>query len=196
MFPSRNLLHRFSDLSISCVTSLSQLIDNYKTNLPPDPREYRRQCKIVRWQHIKQMLRCLRDSDNLFLDDSITRAEDERTSLAKANESNKKRMAINAAHSKRGTTSIGFAQRGRNAAYSLGSAFNRTIKKINKNKHVSFDTHNRVHQYSSNKKSIMVTYNSGANGHYIRKTLDWGSKGGRFWVPPLTHWKEKSCSSY
>ena len=76
--------------------------------------------------------------------------------MAKADETDKKRMAINAAHTKRGTPSIGLAQRGRNAAYSLGSAFNRTIKKINKNKHVSFATH-----------PVMVTYDSGADGHYI-----------------------------
>jgi hypothetical protein len=74
---------------------------------------------------------------------------------------------INAAHTKRGTPSIGIAQRGRNAAYSLGSAFNWTIKKINKNKHVSFATHNKVHQYTNNEQPIMVTYDSGANGHYI-----------------------------
>ncbi len=67
-------------------------------------------------------------------------------------------MAINADHTKRGTTSIGLVQRGRNAAYSLGSAFNLTIKKINKNKHVSFTTH-----------SVMVTYDSGADGHYLSK---------------------------
>jgi hypothetical protein len=144
-------------------------MDNDKTILPPDPREHHRQRKIARRKHIKQTLRRLRDSDNLFLDDSITLAEDERTSLAKADERNKKRMAINAAHTKRGTTSIGFSQHGCNAAYSLGSAFNRTIKKINKNKHVSFATHNRVHQYSSNEQPIMVTYNSGADGHYISK---------------------------
>ena len=118
-------------------------------------------------QHIKQTLQRLRDSDDLFLNNSITLAEDERTSLAKADDSNRKCMAINDAHNKRGTTSIGFAQRGRNAAYSLGSAFNRTIKKINKNKHVSFATHNRVHQYSSNEQPIMVTSDSGADGHYI-----------------------------
>jgi lambda repressor-like predicted transcriptional regulator len=50
--------------------------------------------------------------------------------LAKADETDKKRMAIIAAHTKRGTTSIGLAQRGRNAAYSLGLAFNRTIKRL------------------------------------------------------------------
>jgi len=142
-------------------------MDDNKTIIPPDPREHRRQCKIARGQHIKQMLQCLRDSDDLFLDDSITLTEDERTSLAKADDNNRKRMANNDAHNKRGTTSIGFAQCGRNAAYSLGSAFNWTIKKINKNKHVSFATHNRVHQYSSNEQPIIITYGSGADRHYI-----------------------------
>ena len=96
-------------------------MDDDKTILPPYPREHRRQRKISRQQrHIKQTLQCLRDSNNLFLDDSITLTEDERTSLAKADETNKKRKAINAAHTKCGTTSLGLAQRGRNAAYRLG----------------------------------------------------------------------------
>ncbi len=38
-----------------------------------------RWCKIARRQHIKQTLQRLRDSDNLFLNDSITLAEVERT---------------------------------------------------------------------------------------------------------------------
>jgi len=142
-------------------------MDDDKTIIPPDPREHRRQRKITRRQHIKQMLRRLRNSDDLFLNDSITLAEDKWTSLAKADDSNRKCKPIHNAHKKRGTTSIGFAQRGRNAAYSLGSAFNRTIKKINKNKHVSFATHNRVHQYSSNEQPVMITYDSGADGNYI-----------------------------
>jgi hypothetical protein len=142
-------------------------MDDDKTIIPPDPREHRRQRKIARQQHIKQTLLRLHDSDNLFRDDSITLAEDEWTSLAKANDSNKKSMAINTAHTKRGTTRIRFAQHGRNAAYSLGSAFNRTIKKVNKNKHVSYATHNKVHHYINNEQPIMVTYDSGADGHYI-----------------------------
>ncbi len=104
-------------------------MDDDKTILPPDPHAHCRQRKIARWQHIKQTLWRLLDSNNLFLDDSITLADEEGTSLAKANETDKKRMAINAAHTKRGTRSIDLAQCGRNAAYSLGSAFNRTIKK-------------------------------------------------------------------
>ncbi len=142
-------------------------MDDNETIIPPDPREHRRQRKIARQQRTKQTLRQLRDSDDLFLDNSITLAEDKRTSLAKDDTNNKKCLAINAAHTKRGTPSIGIAQRGHNAAYSLGSAFNRTIKKINKNKHVSFATHNEVHQYTNNEQPIMVTYDSVADGHYI-----------------------------
>jgi hypothetical protein len=163
------ILSQPNDLSSYNLSGPPLQMNDDKTILPPDRREHRRQCKIARRQHIKQTLRRLRDGDNLFLDNSITLAEDKGTSLAKADENNKKRMAINTAHTKHGTTSIGFAQRGRNAAYNLGSAFNRTIKKINKNKHVSFATHNRVHQYSSNEQPIMVTYDSGADGHYISK---------------------------
>jgi len=144
-------------------------MDDDKTILSPDPREHRRQRKIARRQHIKQTLWHLCDCDNLFLDDSITLAEDERTSLAKADETNKKHMAINAAYTKHGTTSIGLAQRGHNATYSLGSAFNHTIKKINKNKHVSFTTHNSLHQYINKEQPIMLPYDSGANGHYMSK---------------------------
>jgi len=57
-------------------------MDDDKTILPPDPQEHRKQHNIARQQHIKQTLRRLHDSDNLFLGDSITLAEDERTSLA------------------------------------------------------------------------------------------------------------------
>ena len=75
-------------------------MDDNITIIPPDPREHCRQRKIARQQHIKQTLRRLCESDDLFLDDSITLAEDKRTSLAKTNASNKKRMAINDAHTK------------------------------------------------------------------------------------------------
>ncbi len=84
-------------------------MDDNKTIMPPDSWEHCGQRKVARGQHIKQTPRCLRNSDDLFLDESIILAEDKRTSLAKANDSNKKRMAINNDHTNRGTTSIGFA---------------------------------------------------------------------------------------
>jgi hypothetical protein len=69
-------------------------MDDDRTIMPPDPREHRQQRKIAWRQHIKQTLWLLRDSDDLFLDNSITLTENKWTSLVKADDSNRKRKAI------------------------------------------------------------------------------------------------------
>jgi hypothetical protein len=57
-----------------------------------------------------------------------------------------------------------------NTAYCLGSAFNQTIKKLNKNIHVSFAKQHKVHLFDAmSTPSIMLTYDSGADGHYVSK---------------------------
>ncbi len=150
--------------------SPTQQIDNNKTIIPPGPREHRRQQKIAQRQHIKQTLRRLCKSDNLFLDNSITQAKDEHTAITKNNTNNTKHVAINSAHAQRNQPTIRLAQRGQNTAYCLGSAFNLTIKKLNKNKQVSFAKQNKVHLFNATSTPrIMFTYDSGANGHYISK---------------------------
>jgi hypothetical protein len=150
--------------------SPTQQMDNAKTIMPPGSREHSRQQKITRRQHIKRTLQRLCKSDDLFLDNSITQAEDECTAITKNNTNNKKRMAIDSAHAQRDQPTIKLAQRGRNTAYHLGSAFNQTIKKITKQKHVSFTKQNKVHLFdATSTPSIMLTYDSGADGHYISK---------------------------
>ncbi len=150
------------------VLSPTQQINNVKTIIPPGPREHCRQQKIAQHQHIKQTLWRLRKSDDLFLDNSITQAKDERTAIAKNYTNNAKRMAIDSAHAQRDQPTIGLAQCGQNMAYRLGFAFNQTIKKLNKNKHVSLAKQNKVHLFNSTSTpSIMLTYNSGVDGHYI-----------------------------
>jgi hypothetical protein len=163
------ILSQPNALTIYNMSGPALQMDNDKTIIPPNPREHRRQQKIARQQHNKQTLQRLRNSDDLFLDNSITLAEDEWTSLAKNDTNNKKCAAMDTAHTKHGTPSIGFAQLGRNTAYSLGSAFNRTLKKINKNKQVRFATSNKVHKYTYNEQPIMIMYDSGADRHYISK---------------------------
>jgi hypothetical protein len=77
-------------------------------------------------------------------------------------------VPIDSAHAQRDQPTIGLAQRSCNTAYRLGSAFNWTIKKLNRNKHVSFAKQNKVHLYDATATpSIMLTYESGADGHYI-----------------------------
>ncbi len=65
-----------------------------------DIHEHRRQPKIARRQHIKRTLRLLSKSENLFLDNNITQAEDKRTILAKGDQTNTQCRAINSAHVK------------------------------------------------------------------------------------------------
>jgi hypothetical protein len=49
---------------------------------------------------------------------------DECTAIAKNDTNNAKHVTINSAHAQRNQPAIGLAQRGRNLAYPLGSAFN------------------------------------------------------------------------
>ncbi len=149
---------------------LIQQINEDKTIIPPGPQEHCRQQKIAQCQHIKQTLRQLCKSDNLFLDKSITQAEDECTAIAKNDTSNAKHAVIDSAHAQRNQPTIRLAQCGQNMAYHLGSTFNRTIKKLNKNINVSFAKQNKVHLFdATSTPSIMLTYNSVANRHYISK---------------------------
>jgi hypothetical protein len=80
--------------------------------------------KIVRGRHIKQTLQQLCKSDDLFLDNSITQAEDEHTVIAKNNTNYAKHVAIDSAHALCPQPTIKLAQRGQNMAYRLGSTFN------------------------------------------------------------------------
>ncbi len=69
--------------------------------------EHHRQSKIAWRQHIKRTLHLLSESENLFLDNNITQAEDERTILAEGNQTNTQRKAINSAHVKNNKPAIG-----------------------------------------------------------------------------------------
>jgi hypothetical protein len=134
-----------------------------------DVHKHCRQCKIARRQHIKLTLRLLSKNENLFLDNSITQAEDERTVLAKGDQTNLQCLAIDSAHANSNKPAIGLTQHGCNAAYSLGTTISQTFKKISNNKHIRFAKHNKVHLFSNTETPIMVTYDSGADGHYISK---------------------------
>jgi hypothetical protein len=73
-------------------------MDDDKTIIPPGPQEHRKQQKIAWCQHIKQTLRWLRESDDLFLDNSITHTKDERTTITINDTNNAKHVAIDSAH--------------------------------------------------------------------------------------------------
>ncbi len=147
---------------------LTQQINDDKTIIPPGPQEHCRQQKNAWCQHINQTLWRLHENNDLFLDNSITQAEDECTAIAKNSTNNAKHVAIDSANTQCDQPTIKLAQRGQNMAYCLGSAFKQTIKRLNKNINVSFTKPNKVHLFNATSTpSIMLTYKSGADGHYI-----------------------------
>jgi hypothetical protein len=143
------------------------LNEDDKTIMPTDRKEHRLKRRAARRQHLKLTLQRLKDSEELFFDNSITQAEDERTTMAKNDNNNARRLAIDAAHAKQDKPRIGLVQQGRNTAYAFGSALKRQFKSITKNKHVSFAKHHMVRQFDDNITCVMVDYDSGADGHYI-----------------------------
>jgi hypothetical protein len=146
------------------VPSPALQMDNNRTILPPGSREHYRQRKIFRCQHIKITLGQLCKSDDQFLNNSITYSENEGTAFANSYTNNAKRVAIDSAHAQHDQLIIGLTQCGCNTAYRLGSVFNRTIKKLNRNKHVSFTKQDKVHLFDATTTPIiMLTYDSGDN---------------------------------
>jgi hypothetical protein len=63
-------------------------------------------------------------SDNLFLNNSITHIKDKHTTIAKSNTNNTRHVAIFSAYTQCGQPTIRLTQLGCNAAYRSGSTFN------------------------------------------------------------------------
>ena len=129
--------------------------------------------KMQRRKHRLQTLQRLAQQEDLFLDECITSAEDERTVMAKNDTTNKKKRAIELAHkpSKAGTRP-GYAQRIRNATYTATTQLNRTFGKLLAKKTVSFRLCPQSNYWGKTKRDeaangVHLTYDSGADGHYI-----------------------------
>lgn len=111
--------------------------------------------------------RQLEQQESAFLERSITRAENETTELAKKDKNNKQRVAIEARH-KIMNTAVSFGQRSKNVGYSISSSLKRATNKLVAKKHVSFAAKRQVREFvSTDEVAAMITYDSGADGHYI-----------------------------
>jgi hypothetical protein len=117
-------------------------------------------------QHRRAVLQILNKSEELFLDTAITQAEDEQTTMAKLTINNAKQAAIDSAHARTDKQCARIMQLGCNMVHSIGSAFKRAVKTINNTKHVCFSLQHKVRTIKNN-NVVMVTYDSGADGHYI-----------------------------
>jgi hypothetical protein len=136
-------------------------------------KEEKQERKRLRQKHRLATFRRLAQQEDLFLDECITTAEDERTILAKKDVKNRKKKAIDAAHTP-GSTPMrtpGYAQRARNAKYTATTALHRAFGKLFSQKRVSFrlgsDAYHLSQAKSDGANSVLITYDSGADGHYI-----------------------------
>jgi uncharacterized protein YPO0396 len=91
----------------------------------------------MRKKHIQHTLRLLEQQESAFIERSITRAEQERTEMAKKDTDNPRRKAIEEAH-KILQKEIGLLQKGKNISYNIGNTIQRAINKLTNNKHVHF----------------------------------------------------------
>ena len=113
--------------------------------------------------HRRQTLQRLAQQDDLFLDESITTAEDERTAMAKADKTEVRRKTIDIAHdqgNEKPTASI--TQRVKNNTYGICTAFKRTATRLLTNKkQVTFGEAKEI------ANTVHLIYDSGADGHYV-----------------------------
>ena len=116
------------------------------------------------------MLKKLKEQENLFLDHSITMAKDTHTENAKNDRTNKKRVSIDAAHTATAATKPSLLQQGRNLSYNMGTTFRKAIQHLQyANQHVQFKTNDKITTFFQDDTAAMITYDSGADRHYISK---------------------------
>lgn len=129
----------------------------------PIPSTYKHKArrKFLECQHKREQ----KATDAKLIDHHIQWAEDERTALEKLNQS-KPQLAANAVdHTTHQPVSI--LQNGRNTSYALATTLRRAFQRFKPTRHVHFDHAHDVKYYDPLDETPLITYDSGADGHYI-----------------------------
>jgi hypothetical protein len=118
---------------------------------------------------IKKKIKDATYTDDAIIEQYIDMAEDERTEMAKSDKSNARKVAIDTAHSKPTKPSPSQLQHSKNHGRMLSAATRSLVRNItNSNQHcVTFAGQAMVAEYNTKNSTVMVTYDSGADGHYI-----------------------------
>ena len=116
-------------------------------------------------RHLK---RVARSEETALIDEYITWAEDERTALAKWDTTNPQFAAIERAHADYGAHKPSVLQQGKNLGYKLRTQAKRALQNmLAARPHVRFADTAQVCTFHSAHNAITLTYDSGADGHYI-----------------------------
>ena len=121
-------------------------------------------------KHVRHTLQLLAQQESAFLDRSIIRAENKTTELAKRDNTNKQQISINKNH-QLPHHQIKWKQKAKNATHTITGSIYRTFKSakttFTKTKMVSFATTRQVRFFQDKVMAASITYNSGADGHYL-----------------------------
>ncbi|EED95555.1 predicted protein [Thalassiosira pseudonana CCMP1335] len=127
-------------------------------------------CKAARRLIRRHLRRTNAAADDAFLDEQITIAEDERTARAKADPNNPFRHAVDTAHTQP-SACPSILQCGRNFSHSIQNTINQLWRTVSDNtKRVRFAKQAQLRIFHKTNLPITVTYDSGADGHYISET--------------------------
>ena len=121
-------------------------------------------------KHVRHTLRLLAQQESAFLEQSITHAENETTELVKQDKDNKQRISINKNH-QLPNHQLKWQQKANNASHNITGSIYRALKLaktlFTKTKTVSFATTRKVRIFQDKEIAAMITYDSGADGHYL-----------------------------
>ena len=136
--------------------------DDNKTIAPKQPSKFKAQAaarKTTRKQkYIKDM------NDNGIIDMWISKAEDERTAMAKTSTRSKN-------HSDKRHEKPSLLEKGFGLGRTVATAARRLFQQMKRGstKTVRFESKPSVQTFGDNDKAIMITYDSGADGSYMSK---------------------------
>ena len=124
----------------------------------------------MRRLHARQQKQAQTAGDHQLLDQHITWAQDERTAAAKANILHPRRQAIDNAHMRARKPTVTLRQASKNTGYALATNIKRTLRKcLPSAHHVTFQAQAHVCYFHPDTSEPMITYDSGADGHYLSK---------------------------
>ena len=110
------------------------------------------------------------NNDDELIDATITLSEDGCTAMAKNDLTNVRQVTIDVAHTVTYRTKKTIRQRGRNAGNTISTEMQRLINNITRDsKHVQFRRKLTITTFYNNDDAKMLTYDSGADGNYLRK---------------------------
>ena len=108
--------------------------------------------------------------DKGIIDSYITKAEDELTAISKQDRKDARHITIDTSHVAyhRARTKPQLIQQGKNIGYSLATTVCKLVHNFtNNNQQVRFRHKPTVTRFHNKEEPIMITYDSGADNHYV-----------------------------